>query len=282
MRKGLSTFSQFGNPNKYVARINNQLTNNIDNVDGTELEECNKYIEESKDNLKTNVTHRNYTIDYILDLINEYKVKTYQDFMRKIPESVQIELYRISGVTNSTMIQKLIMLTRTKQKQTLKYTDYVDIILQNYNIESVNFENVQWLNQLLLSNNIQPQELLAKFILVKNMTLQKINTFVIQGVTNTGKSMFLNLLLEDCDAATITREKGKTSFHLDELPTSTVVLFEEPVLDPTNIGTWKSLIEGAKIQTDIKHSNKEPIPRLPIFITTMTYVYGVTSTKNQY
>lgn len=100
------------------------------------------------------------------------------------------------------------------------------------------------------------------------MYLQKINTFVIQDSTNTGKPVILSLLTQHMDASTIHKEKDKTSFHLDELPSATSVLFEEPTIDQTNIGTWKQLMEGATIYTDIKHSNKEPIRRLPIFVTT--------------
>jgi hypothetical protein len=55
---------------------------------------------------------------------------------------------------------------------------------------------------------------------------------------------------------------------LDQLPNSTAVIFEEPIIDQTTIGTWKLVLEGAPIPTDMKHADKEFIHRLPIFITT--------------
>jgi hypothetical protein len=55
---------------------------------------------------------------------------------------------------------------------------------------------------------------------------------------------------------------------LDQLPNSTCVIFEEPIIDQTTTGTWKLLLQGSPIPTDMKHTDKELINRLPIFITT--------------
>lgn len=56
--------------------------------------------------------------------------------------------------------------------------------------------------------------------------------------------------------------------HLDQLPNASCALFEEPLITPTNVGTWKLLLEGKTIKTDIKHKDKEGIKRIPIWITT--------------
>jgi hypothetical protein len=67
---------------------------------------------------------------------------------------------------------------------------------------------------------------------------------------------------------TISREKDRSSFHLDQLPNSISITFEEPIIENTSVSSWKLLMEGNTIQTDMKHSDKEDITRLPIFITT--------------
>jgi hypothetical protein len=100
------------------------------------------------------------------------------------------------------------------------------------------------------------------------MNYPKINTFVIQGPTNTRKTLLLSLLLHNTKETRIAREKDRSNFHLDQLPTSTSVIFEEPIIDQTTVGNWKLLLEGTPIPTDMKHSDKEIIPRIPIFITT--------------
>jgi hypothetical protein len=46
------------------------------------------------------------------------------------------------------------------------------------------------------------------------------------------------------------------------------VIFEEPIIDQTTIGTWKLLLKGSPIPTNMKHTDKELIQSLPIFIST--------------
>jgi hypothetical protein len=96
----------------------------------------------------------------------------------------------------------------------------------------------------------------------------KINTYVFQGDTNTGKSLLLSLVLEDVQPTRIAREKDESNFHLDQLPNASIVVFEKPIIDQTTVGTWKLLMEGSPVPTDMKHSDKETIQRLPIFIST--------------
>jgi hypothetical protein len=100
------------------------------------------------------------------------------------------------------------------------------------------------------------------------MSLPKINAFVVKGPTNTGKSLLLFIPLEDTQPTGISREKDKFNFHLDQLPNSTSVIFEEPIIDQTPVGTWKLLFEGSPVPTDMEHTDKELIERLPIFIST--------------
>nr|CAD7569851.1 unnamed protein product [Timema californicum] len=96
----------------------------------------------------------------------------------------------------------------------------------------------------------------------------KINGFVIQGNTNTGKSMIIRLLTQDMEPTLISRERDITGFNYDQPPSATCALFEEPLIDNTSFGTWKLLLEGATIPTDIKHPDKEDIKRIPIYLTT--------------
>lgn len=98
----------------------------------------------------------------------------------------------------------------------------------------------------------------------------KINTLVLQGgPTNSGKSLLMDALIEPFQPELIPRENDKSSFHFDQLPLASCALFDEPLLlTPTNVGTWKLLLEGASIKTDIKHGNKQEITRIPIYITT--------------
>ena len=100
------------------------------------------------------------------------------------------------------------------------------------------------------------------------MMIKKLNTFVIRGHTNTGKSLWTNLMLSICRPEVILKVNDNSNFHMQHLPFATCALFEEPYITPTNIETMKVLFEGGYMKTDVKHSDPEEIPRLPIFITT--------------
>jgi hypothetical protein len=123
------------------------------------------------------------------------------------------------------------------------------------------------LSSLFEANNIDVATFFSHFLLIHS-TITKVNTFILKGPINTGKSLLLNLLLHDTKPTRIARERDKSNFHLDQLPNSTAVIFEEPIIDQTTVGTWKLLLEGAPIPTDMKHADKELIHRLPIFIST--------------
>jgi hypothetical protein len=42
------------------------------------------------------------------------------------------------------------------------------------------------------------------------------------------------------------------------------------MINPTNVGTWKLLLESKVVKTDIKHKDKDGIKRIPIWIKTTT------------
>jgi hypothetical protein len=135
------------------------------------------------------------------------------------------------------------------------------------------------LHPLFTVNNINIPLFFSHFIAIHSMALTKINSLILQGPTNTGKSLLLHLLLSDTFPTRIARERDKSNFHLDQLPNATLV-FEEPIIDPTTIGTWKLLLEGAPVPTDMKHTDKELINRLPIFITTNHPIWNWVSTDD--
>lgn len=66
----------------------------------------------------------------------------------------------------------------------------------------------------------------------------------------------MDALIKPFNPELIPRENDKSSFHFDQLPICSCALFEEPLLTPSNVGTWKFVLERATIKTDIKHGNK--------------------------
>ena len=141
----------------------------------------------------------------------------------------------------------------------------------NEHIEDDFHDICNWLTYLLNENGIDLPEFLAWNTCMKDMRYTKINTLVLQGPTNAGKSLIADALVGICQPEEITGERDNSGFHFDQLPEASAVIFEEPCITPVNVGTWKLLFEGKQIKTDIKHKDKG-VRRLPIWITTATKV----------
>jgi hypothetical protein len=185
-----------------------------------------------------------------------------------LPTETKIQLLKQLGYVGQNIIKTLIKIHTVESLQTIKTKHFYQILLDNFSLSQVKSANVSWLSSLFRINNIKIEDFFSKFLAVHSMNITKINSIVLEGPTNTGKSLLANILLTDTKPTRIARERDKSNFHLDQLPNSTAVIFEEPIIDQTTIGTWKLLLEGAPIPTDMKHADKELIDRLPIFVTT--------------
>jgi hypothetical protein len=100
----------------------------------------------------------------------------------------------------------------------------------------------------------------------------KINCAMLEGYTNAGISLIVDYLIGIRKHEETPRERDNSGFHFDQHPGIACALFEEPIITPTNFGTWKLLLEGKIVKTDIKHKDKEGIKRIPIWITAATHI----------
>lgn len=255
-------------------------------LDANIITECEKYIEtRKKEKEEENITpdknkrigfnKRGTIVDTIHDLINEYNIKTYGDWELKIDCDIKDQLLRDYGLQADTYAHRIIRNNKHKEAAAIKYKTFEASILESLqNIDTTNFsqhyENIKWILYLFKSNDIKPEEYLYWITNIKNMTFTKINGLVLQGFTNAGKSLLIDITIASLKPEEIPRERDNNGFHLDQLPFASAALFEEPMITPINVGTWKLLLEGKSIKTDIKHKDKEGIERLPIYITTAT------------
>lgn len=133
-------------------------------------------------------------------------------------------------------------------------------------------QKIDWINYVFEENNIDIVHFMSWNKIIKTKRYVKMNGLVLEGPTNAGKSLIIDNLIEPTKPEEIPRERDNSRFHLDQLPGASGALFEEPIITPTNIGTWKLLLQGKIVKTNIKHKDKEVIKRLPIYITTATPV----------
>ena len=132
------------------------------------------------------------------------------------------------------------------------------------NIPEVN----QWWSNLFDMNLINPIEFLTKFFAIGDKLDHKKNAFILQGPTNCGKSMLFRLLTEKMSITPMTRDNGKNAFWLQSCLDDKFILYEEPMIAPENVNTWKLLLEGAPVKAQIKNQPDAVMERKPFFITT--------------
>jgi hypothetical protein len=282
IRKGLGSFYKYG---ARILHILKPLTEALLRYDTTDNKDpptmyCNQYIEEKKQAKKETITSRTFSIDYISNLITSNNITSYETFQRTLPTQTKIQLLKQLGYVGQNIIKTLIKIHTIEKLQNIKTHHFYDIMIHNFDASKAKQENIQWIQNLFTSNGINIDNFFSDFILIHSTAITKINTLVIEGPTNTGKSLLINLLLSDTHPTRIARERDKSNFHLDQLPNATAVVFEEPIIDQTTIGTWKLLLEGAPIPTDMKHADKEIINRLPIFVTTNHPIWNWVSTED--
>ncbi|RXG54619.1 Non-structural protein NS1 [Armadillidium vulgare] len=138
--------------------------------------------------------------------------------------------------------------------------DYIFDILEEKNARK------EWIKQFFNSNEIDIIEFLAWFIIIADKRCHKINTLVVYGNTNTGKSLVIRTLLEDENYGYVVRNNGKLMF--DNLVLKNFALLEEPIIKENVINELKLFFEGAKFEANIKNNPSKTLGRIPTFVTT--------------
>lgn len=271
VRFGLGTVNRFGY--KADSKINNvmQKINSMPIPEITEnTEPCRQYAEEQKDKFKKNRQFKNIT-HTLTDIIEKNNIQTQTDWDLKIDIKTKMQLMAEYGLRVGNYVQTILRINRAEITKQIKLKTFFNIyeeILMKDALTEYDIKGTDWLQYLFTENNINMIEFFAWHEIIKTHRYTKINTIIFHGPTNAGKSMLLELLVKPLNPEEIPRERDNSSFHLDQLPAATVATFEEPLITPSNVGTWKLLMEGKPIKTDIKHKDKERINRIPIWITT--------------
>nr|AJI02597.1 non-structure protein 1 [Mosquito densovirus HB-3] len=287
IRYGIETTHIYGN------KVQKQLTEAMDTFkilfedrDPNDVildAKCKLYHEEKKEYKQKRCGQRkqqNLT-DIILDKIKEKKITTAQQWENIIEPEFKIQLMKEFGLNVDSYVRRIVRIERTRIQQLIKSKTLTEIMIEILNEDYIKHftpgednskikKCVEWIEYLFKENNINIIHFLAWNEIIKTKRYKKINGMVLEGITNAGKSLILDNLLAMVKPEEIPRERDNSGFHLDQVPGAGSILFEEPMITPVNVGTWKLLLEGKTIKTDVKNKDKEPIERTPTWITTAT------------
>lgn len=289
LRYGLKSMHYYGNKvMPIVKQINDLFQAQADEHETVDLDAiCRPYIEARKEAKEKKARcgkqkQKNIT-DIILDQIETLKIQSVCEWERRVDSDFKTQLLREFGVSADSYITRLIKINKMKSTEQIRNKPYIELIAdmcgrftaENYTIDNEREEDllhfmrcVDYIEYIFDENKLDMIEFFAWLQIIRNKQIKKINTLVIQGPTNAGKSLITRCILEPLKPELIPRENDNSQFKMDQLPNSTAVLFEEPVITPNNVGTWKLIMEGTPTVTDMKNRDKEWIPRTPIFVTT--------------
>ena len=208
--------------------------------------------------------------------LKQHRPENLTEFHKKLPLEIQLDCMKMWGTRFESFAKSIINMRRTHDLQTKKLTPFYELALnyikKDIQVNPISRDEVlqayRWITYVFTMNGIDMIEFFGKFLLIQDMALPKLNSFVLRGQLNTGKSMLLNLLLECVEPALIMRMGDASQFYLQNLVTAPAVLFEEPTISNMSINTFKLLMGGEKCATDVKNQNTHTIYRLPNYYTT--------------
>jgi len=215
-----------------------------------------------------------------MDILDQYDINTSTDWNLQVDTETKHQLMREFGLTVDNYVQRLIRARKHEKMKYYKYVPLSEVMLMELEKYMKKWEKVEpnfhaccdWIKYLFEENGLDMIEFFAWSTAIKDMRYTKINTLVLQGPTNAGKSLIADALVGLIHPEEVSRERDNSGFHFDQLPEASAVIFEEPFITPVNVGTWKLLFEGKQIKTDIKHRDKEGVRRLHIWVTTAVKV----------
>lgn len=117
--------------------------------------------------------------------------------------------------------------------------------------------------------NWSPSKLVSQVRAVYDKTKTKINSLVIVGESNTGKSLFMNEVLQKLHPmyALYVCAANEDRFAFGEFPGKRVAFAHEGAFGTQQIETAKTICGGQECDVDVKHKDRVKVYRIPFFIT---------------
>ncbi|XP_063615629.1 uncharacterized protein LOC134788728 [Penaeus indicus] len=211
-------------------------------------------------------------LDQCMDLFNKYRPLAPGQIKNKIPPSEKMNMFRIYGPYYANVLKNCHDMWLQMENDVMRNMSYLERLRYVYKEDRPLTEEehnmVYRFVNIIEKNNIKFKDFIAKFCYVFNGLNSKIHGFVIQGVSNAGKSLVAKILLHNLHPTKITKNSSGNNFRFSRLPDSNCVLWEEASIPSTEVDLWKSILGGEAMETDVKHQDHQEIPNIPWIITT--------------
>ena len=129
-------------------------------------------------------------------------------------------------------------------------------------------DSVKILRLINQKSGIVPFKLLQAFKGIMNRETAKINTLVLHGESNSGKSLLANSLKAPFPLTAECRAEGNTDFMWQAGLNKMLICLNEPCFEPNKIDQVKLILEGHETEVRVKHNPDEVLNSTPVMITT--------------
>lgn len=262
-----------------VKTIGDKYVNLISNIETKNWEDCNtipsdcrrkrKYVES---NLTTSDKRNRYLA--LAEEINARNITHISQIHQKFSIDELMTIIAKNGNIYKDVIRQAITYNNRKRVEYERKTKYTILYREKIFNEECDCspdqhrEGKEWIVNLLKENNIDIKDFVKKVENIFDKKKDKINGIVLEGPTNTGKSLLCNLLIYPYTYGTASRRGDQTNFHLENLLHKSIAVMEEPRITGITVDDFKQLLGGESFQVDVKYQEKDWLIRTPTIITT--------------
>lgn len=129
-------------------------------------------------------------------------------------------------------------------------------------------KQAEYITEIFEVNDIDMEKFKKDVKMIMEQRHNKINTLVLQGGSNTGKSLIAKLIVGGYNVGTVARTSESNNFIFQNLLGKTVGLMEEPFITKITVNDFKQLLGGERMEIGVKHRDREWLDRVPIICTT--------------
>jgi hypothetical protein len=266
MRYGIQSITYI---NGGIKAVNEIIESTIpdENINCLEMWSKREIRREESEKHKANfIKHKKDAYDFIKDLVLKYGCTSQAQFNRRIsPTEFEIIMTAYGPSTYTSHVRAIIKYNnalKLKEQDRKPFMFHIDINNASSKVQE------DYLMYLFEENGIDFTYFMAWCIIIIDMHINKVNTLILNGPPNTGKSMLLQLITKGLVKAFITRTGDATQFHLQNCLDKRILLFEEPRITPATVDDMKLLLGGEEFDIQIKHSDPEGLKRTPVLIST--------------
>lgn len=222
-------------------------------------------------NLRHQSQIRNESTRKCLSLLFKYKARSISELYDQCSSAewgellyvADINLHKHLNVALEMYIKEALMLQRNDR--------WIWLIRNAINFNPI---EVDELFKLFNAQNIDVVKFSNHVYCLLRLIDPKINALKLVGISNSGKSLIAQLIVETFVSSYVNNHNSENEFYLSSFLNKAICICEELMITPATAEDFKSILGGAKLDISKKYTSKQVLCRTPIIITSNHSKFG--------